>query len=83
MKSSEEKLGPQPRRGVRRRACGESFRSKAIAQRRANPADDLISALLAASDDAEVLSETELHALYAVRLEAKSRASHSESRPSW
>jgi cytochrome P450 len=59
--------GPSPA-GLAAKDALRSYLSQVIVQRRANPADDLISALVAASDDAEVLSEDELLAFVVLLL---------------
>lgn len=59
--------GPSPA-GLAAKDALRSYLSQVIVQRRANPADDLISALVAASDDAEVLSENELLAFVVLLL---------------
>ena len=59
--------GPSPA-GLAAKDALRRYLSEVIVQRRANPADDLISALVAASDDAEVLSENELLAFVVLLL---------------
>jgi cytochrome P450 len=59
--------GPSPA-GLAAKDALRRYLSEVIVQRRANPADDLISALVAASDDAEVLSESELLAFVVLLL---------------
>jgi cytochrome P450 len=59
--------GPSPA-GLAAKDALRRYLSEVILQRRANPVDDLISALVAASDDAEVLSENELLAFVVLLL---------------
>ncbi len=59
--------GPAPE-GIAARNALRDYLSRAIEERRRNPADDLISALIAARDEAEALSEAELLAFVVLLL---------------
>jgi cytochrome P450 len=63
----EMATGPSPE-GIAAKDSLRGYLSKAVAVRRAKPADDLISALVAARDETEALSEDELLAFVVLLL---------------
>jgi cytochrome P450 len=64
-----QEMGTEPSSaGLAAREALRAYLTEAIKQRRANPADDLISALVAASEESDALSESELLAFVVLLL---------------